>query len=63
MMPVSKPMQLMAFRFSEEERETLERIARERNVTMTYVVKEGLRLYAQDARKWLDDRNEEVLTA
>lgn len=54
-MPVSKPMGLVALRMTDEERAALERLARERNVTMTWVLKEGLRLYAQDARRALSD--------
>jgi len=48
-MPVSKPMQLMAFRLTEEERSQLERLAAERKVTLSYAIREGLRLYAREA--------------
>lgn len=52
-MPVSKPMQLVALRLTEDERANLERLAAERDVTMSWVLREGLRLYAQDARDLL----------
>jgi predicted transcriptional regulator len=62
--PVSKPMQVVAFRFTDEERQKLEELARERNVSMSWVIRQGLRLYAEDARAWLDERSsEDVLTA
>jgi predicted transcriptional regulator len=53
-MAVSKPMQLMAFRLSEEERARLEAIAQERDVTLSDAIREGLQLLAEDARRGRD---------
>ncbi len=49
---VSKPMQVISFRWTAEEKERLEQIARERKVTMSSMFREGLRLYLQDAQEW-----------
>jgi predicted transcriptional regulator len=45
---MSKPLEVMALRLSEDERRTLQRIAKQRRVTMSYVLREGLRMYAQE---------------
>lgn len=47
-MPVSKPMQMFAVRLTEEERSQLERIAAERNVTLSYAIREGIKAYARE---------------
>jgi predicted transcriptional regulator len=47
-MPISKPMQVFAFRLTDEEKANLERIAAERRVTLSYAIREGLKLYARE---------------
>ena len=47
-MPVSKPMKLFAVRLSEEERLNLERIAAERNVTLSYAIREGIKIQIRE---------------
>ena len=47
---VTKPMQIIAFRWTAEEKERLEAIARERRVTVSWMIREGLRLYMGDAK-------------
>lgn len=49
-MPVSKPMQVFAFRLTDEEKANLGRIAAERNVTLSRAIREGLKLYTQERR-------------
>ncbi len=53
-MEISKPMQVISFRWTAEEKERLEQIARERKVTMSSMFREGLRLYLQDAQEWAE---------
>lgn len=48
-MPLSKPMQMFAVRLTEEERANLERYAAERKITLSYAMREGLKLCLQDA--------------
>jgi hypothetical protein len=47
-LPVSKPMKLVAVRFSEDEKARLAEKAAERNITLSYAMREGLRLYLDD---------------
>jgi len=47
-MTVSKPMQMFAVRLTEEERAQLDKIAAERHVTLSYAVREGIKLYARE---------------
>jgi predicted transcriptional regulator len=48
---LSKPMQMFAVRLTDEERAQLERVARERKVTLSYAIRQGLKLYLED---WSD---------
>jgi hypothetical protein len=48
-MTISKPLEVMSLRLSPEDRSNLERIARERHLTLSEVLREGLHLLAQDA--------------
>jgi hypothetical protein len=41
----------MSFKLTAEERAALERIAAERDVTLSHAIREGLRLYAQEWRE------------
>jgi predicted transcriptional regulator len=52
---VSKPMRVVALRLTEEERARLQRIADDRRVTLSWVIREGARLYAEDAGRWIDE--------
>lgn len=49
-MPVSKPLQMFAVRLSDEDRALLEAKAAERHITLSHAIREGLRLYCQEAR-------------
>lgn len=47
-MPVSTPMKLCTYRMSEAEKKRLQQLARERNITLSYAIREGLKLYLED---------------
>lgn len=47
-MPVSTPMKLMTLRIPPAEKARLEKLARERNVTLSYALREGVKLYLED---------------
>jgi hypothetical protein len=47
--PLSKPSTIVALRMTEQEREALARLAHEQHVTMSSLIREGLRLFAEDA--------------
>jgi hypothetical protein len=53
---ISKPMQVVALRFNDEDRERLQRIADQYDVTLSWVIREGAKLYADDLSKWLEER-------
>ncbi len=53
-MPTSKPMQLMALRLDPDEKRRLQALAATRNVTLSMALREGARLYLEDARRWLE---------
>ena len=59
-MPVSTPMKLIAFRIPANERERLEQLAAERDVTLSDAFREGLRLYLDDARRGVASRRPEA---
>jgi hypothetical protein len=46
---ISKPMEIVALRLTPEERDRLEELADEHHVTLSWVLREGARLYADDA--------------
>jgi hypothetical protein len=50
-MPLSKPMQLVALRLEPSEKQELQRMAGERHITLSHALREGARLYMQDARR------------
>jgi predicted transcriptional regulator len=66
-MPLSTPMKLMALRMPEAEKRRLQELAREREVTLSYALREGARLYLEDAQRWRDskapDPDRPVITA
>lgn len=47
-MPVSKPMQLVAIRFDADEKARLAQLAAERNITLSYAIRQGVRLYLDE---------------
>jgi predicted DNA-binding protein len=53
---ISKPMEVVALRLTAEERDRLQAIADEHHVTLSWVIREGCRLYAQDAAHYLRER-------
>jgi Ribbon-helix-helix protein, copG family. len=53
---VSKPMQVVALRLTEDERERLQKIADENDVTLSWVIRQGAKLYAEDLSTWLKER-------
>jgi protein involved in sex pheromone biosynthesis len=53
---ITKPMQVVALRLTEEERKKLRRIAKEHHVTLSWLIREGANLYADDLSKWLAER-------
>jgi predicted transcriptional regulator len=46
--PLSKPMKLICLRLDEDEKARLQELAAERNLTLSYVLREGARLYLED---------------
>jgi predicted transcriptional regulator len=52
---VSVPMQVMALRLTAEEKTRLEQIAEERRVTLSWVLREAARMYADDAGRWINE--------
>lgn len=52
----SRPMKLVTVWLTEEEKETLDALAREEQVTLSHALREGLKLYFQDAKDWIEDR-------
>jgi predicted transcriptional regulator len=46
--PLSKPMKMVTVRMTDDERDALMRLAEDQQVTMTWVIREGLRLFASD---------------
>jgi hypothetical protein len=50
---ISKPMQVVALRLTQEERDRLQEIADDHHVTLSWVIRQGCRLYAEDAAKYL----------
>jgi len=56
---VSVPMQVIALRLTAEEKSRLEQIAEERRVTLSWVLREAARLYADDAVSWIKEHKAE----
>ena len=53
---ISTPMQVVALRMTEEERATLQKVADETGLTLSYVLRQGAKLYAQDLAKWVQEK-------
>jgi predicted transcriptional regulator len=54
---VSGPMQVVALRLTPEEKARLEQIAEQRRVTLSWVLREGARMYADEATQWIQDHH------
>ncbi len=54
-MAVSTPLRIMSFKLTQAERARLEEVARERDVTLSEAIREGLKLYAQEWREKAQD--------
>jgi predicted transcriptional regulator len=50
----SVPMKLVTVWLTEEEKTTLDELARERKITLSHALREGLKLYFDDARDWIE---------
>jgi hypothetical protein len=55
-MPYSKPMKMITLWLTPEEKATLEELARNEDVTLSHALREGLKLYFEDAKDWIDER-------
>ena len=53
---VSKPMKLVTVWFTEEEKAFLDELAKKEDVTISKALREGLKLYFQDAKDWIEER-------
>lgn len=53
---VSKPMKLVTVWFTEEEKARLDELAREQEITLSRALREGLKLYFEDAKDWIEER-------
>ena len=49
-MPVSKPMKLISLMFDQDEKAQLEKLARERNISLSHAIREGARMYLSEWR-------------
>jgi hypothetical protein len=56
---VSKPMKLVTVWFTEEEKAVLDELAKKENVTISKALREGLKLYFEDAKDWIEERQGE----
>jgi hypothetical protein len=55
-MPYSKPMKMITFWLTPDEKATLEELARDEDVTLSHALREGLKLYFEDAKDWIEER-------
>jgi hypothetical protein len=52
----SRPMKLVTVWFTEEEKRTLDELAKREKVTLSRALREGAQLYFQDAKDWIEER-------
>jgi hypothetical protein len=52
----SRPMKLVTVWLTEDEKATLDALAREEKITLSHAMREGLKLYFEDARDWIEER-------
>jgi predicted transcriptional regulator len=50
----SVPMKLVTVWLTEDEKATLDELASERKITLSHALREGLKLYFDDARDWIE---------
>jgi hypothetical protein len=55
-MPYSKPMKLVTLWLTEEEKKHLDEVTKDQNITLSYAFREGLKLYFEDAKDWIEER-------
>jgi hypothetical protein len=55
-MGASKPMKLVTVWFTEEEKAFLDELAKQENVTLSKALREGAKLYFDDAKDWIEER-------
>jgi predicted DNA-binding protein len=58
-MPYSKPMKLVTFWLTEEEKVRLDELTKDQDITLSYAMREGLKLYFEDAKDWIEERQGE----
>ncbi len=56
----SKPMKLVTVWFTEEEKAILDELAKSQNVTLSRALREGVQLYFEDAKEWIEARRGET---
>jgi predicted transcriptional regulator len=56
---LSVPMQVVAVRLTPAEKARLQEIADSRRVTLSWVLREGARLYAEDAVSWIKEHSDQ----
>ena len=49
-------MKMITLWLTPEEKATLEELARNEDVTLSHALREGLKLYFEDAKDWIDER-------
>lgn len=52
----SRPMKLVTVWMTEDEKAMLDALAEEQKITLSYALREGLKLYFEDARDWIEER-------
>jgi hypothetical protein len=52
----SRPMKLVTVWFTEEEKKTLDELAKREKITLSRALREGAQLYFQDAKEWIEER-------
>jgi hypothetical protein len=55
----SRPMKLVTVWLTEEEKTTLDALARDEKITLSHAMREGLKLYFDDAKDWIEERRGE----
>jgi len=52
----SRPMKLVTLWMTEDEKAMLDALAEEQKITLSYALREGLKLYFDDAKDWIEER-------
>ena len=53
---VSKPMKLVTVWLTEEEKAFLDELAQREDVTISKAIREGLQMYFDEAKGWIEER-------